>query len=326
MTPEINARRGYYTELATQRLAPLWESLADLVPDAPRSRCRPELWRYAQLRPFIERAGRLISAAEAERRVLVLENPGYPGGHRVTNTLYAGFQLLLPGEAAAPHRHSQSAMRFVIEGEGAYTAVDGVRHYMHRGDLILTPAWCWHDHANPSDAPMIWLDALDIPIVADLAAGFRENDDEMPRPVEHDAPLRSTAVECAYPYQQARAALESMASRGEIDSCHGVIRPYVNPVNGGSVLPTMSASLQYFRTGIRTQTYRSTASTTFVVVEGAGSTQVGGQRFEWAENDVFVVPSWFPSWHEVERDAVLFSYSDRALQEKLGLWREQRGG
>jgi hypothetical protein len=78
--------------------------------------------------------GTLITAREAERRVLVLENPGLRGASSITRTLYAGLQLILPGEVAPSHRHTQSALRFVLEGKGAYTAVDGERASMHPGD------------------------------------------------------------------------------------------------------------------------------------------------------------------------------------------------
>src|SRR3989449_10708583 len=124
--------------------------------------------------PWIQEAGRLISAKEAERRVLVLENPGLRGASSITHSLYAGLQLILPGEVAPSHRHSQSALRFVVEGEGAYTAVDGERTTMHPGDFIITPSWTFHDHGNPGDEPVVWMDGLDIRIVATFAAQFHE--------------------------------------------------------------------------------------------------------------------------------------------------------
>jgi quercetin dioxygenase-like cupin family protein len=174
-TEPSSARSDYYERIAAQHLRPLWEVLHSLVPEQPKPRCVPALWRYADLREPLMEAGRIISAEEAVRRVLILENPALPGASSITGTLYAGLQLLNPGENAPSHRHTQSALRFVLEGQGAYTSVDGQRHYMSPGDLVLTPAWTWHDHANEGSEPVIWLDGLDIPLVRMLDAGFCES-------------------------------------------------------------------------------------------------------------------------------------------------------
>ena len=174
-TPEVtDARKAFYERIDHDSLAPLWEVLGNLVPPRPATPCVPAYWSYAQLRPYLLEAGRLITAREAERRVLILENPGMRGASSITHSLYAGLQLILPGEIAPSHRHSQSALRFVVEGEGAYTAVDGERTTMRPGDFIITPSWTFHDHGNPGDDPVIWLDGLDIPLVAFFDAGFAE--------------------------------------------------------------------------------------------------------------------------------------------------------
>ena len=170
-TPE---RAAFYRRAAEHSLAPLWEVLHGLVTPTPRTPCVPALWRYDEIRPFLMEAGRLITAREAERRVLILRNPGMQGQAAVTRSLFAGLQLILPGEVAPAHRHTQSALRFVIEGKGAYTSVDGERTTMHPGDFIITPSWTWHDHGNDGDGPMVWLDGLDIPIVTLLDASFAE--------------------------------------------------------------------------------------------------------------------------------------------------------
>ena len=149
--PSRPSRDEFYGRIRKANLAPLWEVLDDLVPESPSSRCEPALWRYEDIRPQILEAGELISAKEAQRRVLILENPACPGEARITNTLFSGLQLLLPGEVAPSHRHSQSALRFIIEGEGSFTSVDGERTMMRPGDMILTPSWTWHDHGNESD-------------------------------------------------------------------------------------------------------------------------------------------------------------------------------
>src|SRR5216117_793496 len=160
----ITERRAYYERIARHGLTPLWEVLGALVPPQPRTPVVPALWRYADVRDEVMEAGRVIIAEEAERRVLILENPALRGQSCITQSLYAGLQLILPGEVAPAHHHSQSALRLVLDGEGAYTAVDGERITMHRGDFIITPAHTWHDHGNPGASPVIWLDGLDIPL------------------------------------------------------------------------------------------------------------------------------------------------------------------
>ena len=179
-TPE---RRAFYDKIDKQNLTPLWTSLANLVTPEPVSPCRPATWRFADIRAVMLEAGGLITAKEAERRVLVLENPGLRGQSKITTSLYAGVQLVLPGEVAPAHRHTQSALRFVLEGEGAYTAVNGERTTMHEGDFIITPPMAWHDHGNPSEEPIFWLDGLDIPVVQFLDASFAEHLDVDEQPI-----------------------------------------------------------------------------------------------------------------------------------------------
>src|SRR5580700_2779248 len=168
-------RQQFYDRIAPLSLAPLWEKLHHLVTAEPQSPCMAHLWRYREVRPHLMQSGGLITAMEATRRVLILENPGFPGQATITGSLFAGLQLILPGEVAPAHRHTQSALRFIIEGEGAYTAVDGERTIMREGDFVITPTWTWHDHGNDSSKPMVWLDGLDIPLVAMFNAGFAEN-------------------------------------------------------------------------------------------------------------------------------------------------------
>ena len=188
-TPE---RTAFYSRIDKQNLTPLWKSLANLVTPEPRSGCVPFAWRFEAIRAAMMEAGGLITAKEAERRVLILENPGLRGQSRITTSLYAGVQLVLPGEVAPAHRHTQSALRFVMEGDGAHTVVNGEKTIMHEGDFVITPPMCWHDHGNASDKPMFWLDGLDIPLVQFLDASFAEplGEDEQPiaRPGEGDRP------------------------------------------------------------------------------------------------------------------------------------------
>lgn len=335
-------RRDFYEDIGRSNLAPLWEKIKVLVPREPTPTCVPCHWRYEQLRQHLMRAGSLISAHEAERRVLVLENPGRRGDSCVTNTLYAGVQLLLSAETARSHRHTQSALRFIIEGDGAFTAVEGEKLFMQPGDLILTPSWTWHEHGNPTQAPIVWLDVLDVPLVQTLDAGFFESFDastQLPIRAEGEAHARfgmnllpveyrltgHASPVFAYPYERTRAALDTLARNSDIDAALGIRMKYVNPTTGDYALPTISSFIQLLPRDFSGTGHRSTDSTLYLVVEGQGRTRIGEHTFEWKPHDVFVAPSWSTLTHEVlGSDAVLFSCSDRGVQEKLGLWREQR--
>ena len=337
------ARQAFYDRISTQNLAPLWTSMANLITPEPRSPCQPASWRFADIRAAMIEAGGLITAKEAERRVLVLENPGLRGQSKITTDLYAGVQLVLPGEVAPAHRHTQSALRFVLEGKGAHTVVSGERTMMHEGDFIITPPMAWHDHGNESDAPMFWLDGLDIPVVQFLDASFAEhmNDDAQPLtrrqddsaaryganmlPIDHARRGTSSPI-FNYPYERSRAALEAMKHQAEWDACHGLKMRYANPETGGHAMATMGTFMQLLPKGFTTQAYRSTDATIVVPFEGRGRTHIGSDfTVEWGPRDVLVVPSWQSVRHEADEEAVLFSFSDRPIQEALGLFREDRG-
>jgi gentisate 1,2-dioxygenase len=333
-------REAYYRRISKQSLTPLWEVLHALVPKQPQPKCQPVMWKYDELRGPLLESGEMISAQEATRRVLILENPAFRGESRITNSLYAGLQLLNPGEIAPAHRHTQSALRFVLEGEGAFTAVDGERHYMSPGDLVLTPAWTWHDHGG-GEQPVIWLDGLDIPIVQMFDTGFAEDmpvqqqpigrpvGDALARyganmlPIDHRVSSLTSPV-FAYPYARTREALYRMREGPAADPCHGYKMRYINPTTGGHALPTIATFMQMLSAGFPGATYRSTDASVYVVVEGHGRSTVGEHAFDWGPRDIFVAPSWSAVRHQASEEAVLFSFSDRVVQEQLGLWREAR--
>ncbi|HTV45462.1 MAG TPA: gentisate 1,2-dioxygenase [Stellaceae bacterium] len=335
-------REAFYAEIGASNLAPLWERLHGLVTAEPVTPCLPAIWHYREVRPHLMRAGGLISAEEATRRVLILENPGLQGQTAITHSLFAGLQLILPGEVAPAHRHTQSALRFIIEGNGAYTAVDGERTAMRPGDFVITPSWTWHDHGNETAEPMVWLDGLDIPIVrlldasfaepgeADMQAVTRPEGDNTARfsnnlmPVDWRPAVKTSPV-FNYPYDRSRQSLEVLSRNDDPDPCHGHKLRYISPASGDYAMPTIAAFIQLLPAGFATRPYRSTDGTVFVVVEGSGESRVGEQLLRWEPHDIFVVPSWTPVSHQAESEAVLFSYSDRPVQEKLGLYRERRG-
>jgi gentisate 1,2-dioxygenase len=304
--PGTNAEReDFYHRLKTKSAAPLWEQLADLVLAQPRPGCVPALWRYEEMRPYLMESGKLITADEAERRVLMIANPGLNGVPQITQSLYAGLQLVLPGEVTATHRHAAAALRFVIEGEGAYTSVNGTRIAMHPGDFILTPSWTYHDHGNLTDSLVVWMDGLDIPIVNMLDSSFAEH-----YPGGTLAVLREDGDSpVSFPYSRMRRLAENAPG----SRIH---------YGGESTMPTIDAWLSLLPAGHKTVPYRSTDATVFCVAEGHGQSRIGGQTFSWAPHDIFMVPSWVPVTHESQIETVLFSFSDRPIQKALGLWRE----
>jgi gentisate 1,2-dioxygenase len=248
----------------------------------------------------------------------------------------------MPGEIAPAHRHTQSALRFIIEGHGAYTAVDGERTAMEPGDFVITPSWTWHDHGNDTPEPMVWLDGLDIQIVNLLNASFAEGypDDTQPiarpegdsfarygnnlLPIDWKPEVKTSPV-FSYPYARTREALAALARNGAPDPYHGHKLRYVNPASGEFAMPTIATFVQLLPEGFGSLPYRMTDGTVFVCVEGEGETRIGDTVLPWEQHDIFVVPNWASHTHHASAEAVLFSFSDRAVQEKLGLWREARG-
>lgn len=328
-------------------LSPLWEVMSHATPKEPVPKSVPHHWRWRDIRPHVLAAGDLLSAWEAERRVLMLINPSFePTSFRTVGQIYAGIQLVMPGEKAPTHRHVPNAQRFVIEGEGAYTNVDGEQTLLSKGDFVLTPSWSWHDHGNDSPQPMIWLDGLDLPFINMIDVNFAEDypgsatgvqpvdrsdgaSDAMwgqnMLPAWPSASRRGSSPIINYRWKSSREALHRL--RGEAGSPYdGVILSYSNPVNGGPTLPTISAGLQLLRPGRKTAMHRHTASTIYHVAEGRGVSRSGTCEFDWEEGDTFIVPSWAWHWHEAQGgEAVLFSYSDRPIIEMFGFYREEDG-
>jgi gentisate 1,2-dioxygenase len=312
-------REQFYARAGANRLAPLWQVLKGLVAKEPCSSAIPTMWRYSDVRPFLVEACSLIGTQEAERRVLMLENPGIVSGAKITGSLYAGLQIIQPTERAPSHRHVAAALRFVMEGTGGWTAVGGERTPMQPGDFIVTPSWEWHDHGNDGAGPVVWLDCLDVHIVNLLDCGFREEPEEGWVP-----PQRANSPIFNYPYSRTREALASMARLREIDPHAGHKLRYSNPVNGDWAIATIATWMQLLPQDFQTAPYRSTDGTVMVIVEGNGSSEIGGTRFDWSTGDIIAIPSWTTVSHHARSETVLFGASDRATQEKLGLWREQR--
>ena len=311
--------QDYYTQLSAQHITPAW--ISGGISNEPRSKAVPYLWRWRDLRPQAMRAAQLVGTQQAERRVLRLTNPELPGVS-ASNTLVANIQIVMPGEIARAHRHSGAALRLIIEGGGGYTVVNGERVPMYPGDLVLTPNWTWHDHANDTDAPMIWLDGLDTPLVRMLEAGFYEEYHQE----RQDTGAAVNSSRWHYPMSEMRAALQRLADTVPGAAGGGTVLEYTNRATGGSVMPTIACYMHLLRPGEQTRAYRRDCCTNFHVVEGAGYSMVGDQRLDWEDKDVFTVPTW--TFHEHvntgDRPAFLFSFSDAPVMKALSLYREEK--
>jgi gentisate 1,2-dioxygenase len=325
--------------LAAKDLQPLWTQAAKLMPREPIPRTLPWLWRWMTVLPLAQRAGELITLERGgERRVLALANPGLGGLPYTSSTLWGAYQYLGAHESAPAHRHTPSALRFVVEGTGVWTTVDGDPCDMSPGDLVLTPSWTWHDHSNPTDAPMVWFDGLDLPLAAALEAVFFEPYPELMQAAtaDHNASTRihgGPAIRplgeppsprhsplLVYRYRETDAALRDLlrARGGPMASIE-----FVNPSNGASAMPTLGCEMHRLVAGRRTPARRRVGSAVYVVFSGAGSSVIAGERFDWQHGDVFVVPSWAPVEHEAAEPADLFAVTDRPVLEALHLYREE---
>jgi len=337
-----------YRDFATVGMTPLWTTRAGLMPAHPRPKAVPHLWRWSELYPLAARSAELVPVGRGgERRAISLGNPGLPGDPYTTPTLWAAIQYLAPHEHAPEHRHSQSAFRFVLEGDGVWTVVDGDPVAMRRGDMLLTPGWHFHGHQNVSDHPMAWLDGLDIPLVAETDQGFFElGPDEVRTKL---TPVRSynerlwggaglTPVAAvgarpqsplmAYRWEHTDAALtaqlelENEGLPGVVEPGHAAVR-FTNPTTGGDALPTMRTEMHRIAGGTRTRRYRTSASSVWQVFGGAGTVSLDGTDRVLEHGDVFAVPSWTELGLQAEEDLDLFTFSDAAVFEKLNLLRTE---
>jgi gentisate 1,2-dioxygenase len=313
-------------------LQPLWENpVAHKVREGGP---KPHLWEWQVLRPLVDDAMKVTSPAAVERRVLTLVDPEGKGGAGATTTnLTTALQILLPGESARPHRHTMNALRFVLEGNGAATIVDGRNCPMAEGDLVITPGWTWHEHVHKGDVPIIWLDALDAPLHRYLGTDVFE-----PGP-PHDIPDYADDDAFAYPnivpemserpfspvfrYPWAAAAAALRVAPHWKDGTRRV--RYVNPLTGGPATALLDCYLTQIDPGSETIRYRTSSNAVCVVVEGSGTSQVGPDTLRWNQKDIFNLPHGNWITHQAKERTTLFVVSDRDVLRRLGLLKEQYG-
>ncbi|HWL13341.1 MAG TPA: cupin domain-containing protein [Ureibacillus sp.] len=337
--------KDFTKDIQQYNLGPLWEALPDIMHHNPTPQAEAYLWSGELIEKKMSEAAQIFTPDRGgERRAIYFQNPGLTyrkpwGWLSTTQTIYAAVQMLQPGEKAPSHRHSQSALRFITNGEGAYTIVQGQRIFMEEGDFLITPKGLWHGHEHVGDKPMMWMDALDIPTLYAVGGTFFEpyeaglqspdvpdNYTEkryrggMVRPVGDDkytvAPLAN--------YKWART-VDGIKGLMEFDAdpFHGFAVDYINPSTGKSAHPTFGTRMQHLPAGFHTIALRHTHSAVYHAYRGAGYTVINGVRFDWKQGDYFVVPNW--AWHEhvATEDSYLFSVNDIPIMNMYGIEQQQ---
>lgn len=341
-TPELVK---YYKDLEQFEAGALWNVANKIEPWEPKSQSVPVLWRYQDLREYVLRSVDLVTPEQAGRRVIYLNNPGRQDVAAAVGWLYSGLQVMHPGEAASAHSHSSSALRFIMEGTGAYTVVDGHKMTLGGNDFVLTPNGAWHEHGvSIEGSTCIWQDGLDIPFVNAMEAGFYAVHPDLSQAITYpvndaahiwgSAGLKPTLHDWQKPYspllkyewEPTYEALLRYSKVTDGSPFDGIIMDYLNPLTGGPVMATMGASMQMLRPGEHTKAHRHTGSIMYQVAKGEGYSIINGKRFDWRERDIFCVPSWMFHEHvngSSSDDACLFSFHDLPVMRALNLYFEE---
>ncbi|MFV0464405.1 MAG: cupin domain-containing protein [Nostocoides sp.] len=337
-------------------MVPLWTEIDDLMPSVPVSKATPHLWEWATLFDLAGKSGELVPVGRGgERRAIALANPSLGGRPYATPTLWAAIQYLLPGEDAPEHRHTQNAFRFVVEGEGVWTVVEGDAMPMRRGDFLPQAGMNWHAHHNAASTPMAWIDGLDIPFQYEVESPFFDVGRDELSPDERATPERSRSERLwshpgivpvsllrrmpgtpllAYRWADTNAALtEQLALEREgfaatVEPGHALVR-FTNPTTGSDVLPTIRTQFHRIATGTQTAPVRETGSSVYQVFDGSGTVTCGRHTWSVTRGDIFVVPSWHPLSIRSEAAASdsdsgamdLFQFGDAPIFERLNLFK-----
>jgi gentisate 1,2-dioxygenase len=328
----------YVADLKAQNLVPLWPSLRALLPpNIPRVNTRATHWSYKAIKPLLLKAGELTPIEKAERRVLVLANPGHGlDKMQASAAMYLGMQLLLPGEWAPSHRHTPNAVRMVVEGKGAWTNVDGEKCMMQRGDLILTPTGLWHEHGHDGNAPVIWLDVLDLPLVYYMEASYHVNGGRQTIKQSNGEKIyaRGGVAPTAlferssksypmlrYPWADVRASLVSLAT--EQPNLADVQVTYINPETGGDAENILGFYAMMLRPGQTLKLPVRSPAVVFHVIEGGATVQVEQQCFNLVEADTCCAPGFTSvalTNASSTEPAFLFLADETPLHKKLGVF------
>ncbi len=346
-TPEL---KQFYDELARHNADAFWNRANAIEPWEPISRYNPTLWKYSEMRELCLRSIELVRPEDAGRRVVTLLNDSDAGRENtaVVGWLFSGLQAMKPGEITPAHKHTASAHRFIMEGGGAYTVVDGHRITLGKNDYVLTPNGCWHDHGVAADGKVsIWQDGLDIPLMNSMETNFYAVYDSPAQTAAHptnDLPMsygggmrpegvpewdRPYSPAMVYRWEQTRDAIWNFAKVSDGSPFDGHIMRYSNPVTGGWAMQTIGAQMQMLKPGFHSKAHRHTGNVVYNVAQGHGHSIIGGKRFDWSEHDIFCVPAWM--WHEhvnldASEEAFLFSFNDFPVMEAMGVRIEEAFG
>lgn len=341
----LNLPQDYSSDLDQLNLRALWgPQLKSLMPGVrPQSGAVAAIWRYRDVRPNLLRAAEITTAEEAERRVLALVNPGFAAMpvFAATPTIYLGLQIVLPGEWAPKHRHSPAASRIIVEGDGAYTTVEGVKIPMVEGDVVLTPTYHWHEHGHEGREPMVWLDVLDIPITIAVGEAAFEPGERTPTQtnrqdgsattyicpglIPYRSPLESRPEYPMFRYQwsRVREALDTVASYASKNEAIHML--YVNPETGENLLKPFSFSARMLRPGETVKPRVTSSTSTLLVQGGRGQSEIEGQTFDWEQRDTLAIPCFGNVSHmntSSTEPAYLLQVDDTPLMHKLGYYQE----
>jgi gentisate 1,2-dioxygenase len=303
-----------YGELAPLNLTPGWiDRELPLLWFEPRTAFTPAHWRYKECRQALDSAGRLIGTDLAERRNLILANPVEGNDFATAKTLVNAYQMILPGEKARSHRHAPHALRVIIESEGAFSVVNGEKHPMETGDVVLTPGWSWHSHGHDGDQPAYWMDGLDVPLTHLLEPMFFE---------EH--PDEFEKIERVTPDSLYRFTWDNIQRRVEA----AVVDP--EGYFGRRVrleaheMPTIGIFIERLEAGQVTRKYRHSANAVFCPMMGSGTSVIGGTEIDWSRGDTFVGPTWNWIEHHAEEDTILFTMTDEFLMRFSNYYRIEK--
>lgn len=325
MTESMDA---FYADLHRKNMDALWRvRVPGTSGSEPRAPYPPCHWAWSDIRPFLARAGELVTPGpDSERRVVQLIHPAIASVRSASHLLTANVQMVLPGEVAPPHRHTIAAIRFIIEGESAVTFVNGEPVEMRPGDLVLTPAQHWHGHENHSNGPTLWMDTLDRPLTVAMQQSRYESYPSADPALARTDESYSTAISptMSYPWSQSEPELARLAADAQSDPFDDIVFDYTNPLTGGHVLPTIGCRIQLLRPGVRTRAHRHAYTSVYHVFRGTGSTIVDGVRIDWKSGDFLTLPPF--CWHEHRNDAnvpaYLFSVTDAPVIDALNFARE----
>jgi gentisate 1,2-dioxygenase len=227
----------------------------------------------------------------------------------------------------------------VVEGEGGFTTVQGEKCPMHKGDLILTPAGLWHEHGHEGQGPVVWMDALDLPMVYGMEASYAIEGPSQNASPDLDASqtkyqraglvpfsslsqsVRAPYPQIRYPWVDVRKALLALEKGTPKDDA--VQLAYVNPETGAPCLPTLGFSAQLLREGLDFSPRRRSASSVMHVIEGRGESEIDGVTLKWSEGDTVAIPTHAQIKHRASNgQAYLFHVDDAPTQRALGFYQE----